>query len=131
MYLPSFQLNIKLPNQYLIMNRILKLSTIVFFLIVAVACGKKMTFEEQITNDVVSKMGTGICDSIPAGSTIKNVKIGEITPIGETGLVDVSLEFDFEKDQTTTHKKGAVLYSKQGSTYYLEALGGCEYDRKK
>lgn len=93
-------------------------------------CGSDVSFPDQIKNDVVSKMGTGICDSIPAGSVIKNVVVGEITPIERTPLIDVAIEYDFECNNETTHKSGAVLYSKQGSTYYLEALGGCEYSRK-
>lgn len=113
------------------MKRTLKLLTLGLIASLSYSCGETKTFEQQITDDVVSKMGTGICDSIPNGANITNVKIGEIVPIGETGLIDVSLEFDYEINQKTTHKKEAVLYSKAGNSYRLEALGGCDYERAK
>lgn len=96
-----------------------------------IACSGAGGFEGQIIKDVTSKMGTGICDSIPAGSVIKNVQVGEIVPIGETGLIDVTIEFDFENSGQTRHYEGALLYSKAGSRYFLEALGGCDYERER
>lgn len=92
------------------------------------SCGKKLSFEEQIVQDVSSKMGTGICEGIPAGATISNVEVGEIVPIGETGLIDVTIDFDYSQGGSTEHHHGAVLYSKQGSRYSLQALGGCDWE---
>lgn len=113
------------------MKKGLKASLMIIAIGTFCGCGKKMTFEEQIANDVSTKMGTGICESIPKGSTISNVKVGEIAPIGDTGLIDVSLAFDYENGGEKKHHESAVLYSKQGSRYDLEALGGCDYKRKR
>ena len=89
------------------------------------------SFEDQIKNDITSKMGTGICDSIPGGSVISNIKVGEIVDIGMDGMTDVSIEFDYEKDGITKHHTGAMLYLKKGSSYKLGALGGCDWEMKQ
>lgn len=89
------------------------------------------SFEDQIRNDITSKMATGICDSIPKGAVISNIKIGEIVDIGIDGMTDVSIEFDYEANGTTKHHTSAMLYLKQGNTYKLGVLGGCEYEMKK
>lgn len=87
------------------------------------------SFEDQIKNDVSTKMPSGICDSIPEGSAISNIKVGEIVDIGLQGMTDVSIEFDYESDGVKKHHSSAMLYIKNGSSYKLAALGGCEYER--
>ena len=98
------------------------------------SCGKKITFEEQIEKDVYEKISSGYCESdkIAKDAEIKNLQIGEITPIGDTGMIDVSLEFDVVgPDGTEQHIKKAMLY--------LEPLSGgrktlavfCDYDYRE
>lgn len=97
------------------------------------ACDKKMTFEEQIEQDVYEKIAKGYCasDSIAKDSEIKNLQIGEITPIGETGMIDVSLEFDVvSSDGTEKHMKDAMLYLENGSGKKMLAVF-CDYDYRE
>jgi len=98
-----------------------------------VSCGKKMTFEEQIKQDVYEKISAGYCeaDSIPRASEIKNFQIGEITPIGKTGMIDVSLEFDLiHSDSSKKHIKDAMLYLENGGSKKILAIF-CDYDYRK
>ncbi|MFK7908914.1 MAG: hypothetical protein AB8B69_27545 [Chitinophagales bacterium] len=85
------------------------------------------SFDDQIINDVEHNMGTGICENIPEGSLISNVKVGEITPIGDSGLIDVSVEFDYFIKTEKNHHKGALLYSLIDNNRKLESIGGCDY----
>lgn len=97
------------------------------------SCGKKMTFKEQITQDVYQKISAGYCesDSIAKNSEIKNLQIGEITPIGDTGMIDVSLEFDVvNSGGTQKHVKDAMLYLKNGKGKKILAIFG-DYDYRK
>ena len=87
-----------------------------------------ISFEDQIKNDITSKMTTGICDSIPKGAVISNIQVGEIVDIGLEGMTDVSIEFDYEHNGEQKHHSAAMLYIKSGSSYKLAALGGCEYE---
>lgn len=103
---------------------------IVINLVLTNSCGKKMTFEEQIEQEVYEKISAGYCisDSIPKDSEIKNFQLGEITPIGETGLIDVSLEFDVANSNgTEKHMKKAMLYLETGSNKKMLAVF-CDYD---
>ncbi len=93
------------------------------------SCGDGMTFNDQITNDIKTKMGTGICKDIPSGSIISNIKIGEIVPIEGLGT-DVTIEFDYEVNGETKHHSSALLYVNNGSSKKLGAIGGCEYEMK-
>jgi len=99
------------------------------------SCGKKMTFEEQIKQDVYEKISAGYCesDSIAKDSKIKNFQIGEITPIGETGMIDVSLEFDVvNSGGTEKHVKEAMLYLEKGNgEKMLAVFGDYDYREKK
>ena len=108
-----------------LLSNIISALTLVFLLS---SCGG-MTFNEQITNDIQTKMGTGICKDIPSGSAITNIKIGDIVPIEGLGT-DVSIEFDYEVNGETKHHTSALLYVKNGSGHKLGAIGGCEYDMK-
>ena len=97
------------------------------------SCGNKMTFEEQIEKDVFKKISAGYCesDSIPKNSEIKNFQLGEITPIGETGMIDVSLEFDVvNSDATEKHIKKAMLYLENRSGKKKLAVF-CDYDYRE
>ncbi len=97
------------------------------------SCGKKMTFEEQIEKDVYEKISTGYCenDSIPKDSDIKNFQLGEITPIGKTGMIDVSLEFDVVySDGSEKHMKKAMLYLENGTGEKMLAVF-CDYDYRE
>lgn len=97
------------------------------------SCGKKLTFEEQIEQDVYEKISAGYCesDSIAKNSEIKNLQIGEITPIGDTGMIDVSLEFDIaNSDGTVNHMKKAMLYLENGRGKKMLAVF-CDYDYRE
>ena len=97
------------------------------------SCGKKMTFEEQIEQDVYEKISAGYCesDSIAKDSEIKNFQIGEITPIGETGMIDVSLEFDVvNSDGAEKHVEYAMLYLENESGNKMLAVFG-DYDYRE
>ena len=104
--------------------------TLIFLLttliICLTACGG-MTFEEQIINDLSTKLPSGDCDDYPKGTVISNIKVGEIVDIGLDGMTDVSYELDYEIDGVTKHKNGAMLYLKRGSKYQL-AVMGCKSD---
>lgn len=106
--------------------RVLIIGLISFFLF---QC-EGTSFNDQIIGDVTSKMATGICDSIPRGSTITNVLVGEIVDIGLQGMTDVSIEFDYETNGNKKHHSSALLYIKKGSSYKLAAIGGCEFEMK-
>jgi len=95
------------------------------------ACGSKMTFEDQIKKDIYDKISSGYCeaDNISKDAEIKNLKIGDITPIGDTGMIDVALEFDMvNSDGTEQHMEEAMLYleSKKGGRKMLAVF--CDYD---
>lgn len=49
-----------------------------------------MTFEEQIINDLSTKLPSGTCEGYPQGTIITNIKIGKIVDIGLDGMTDVS-----------------------------------------
>lgn len=107
----------------------LKISCILSLGLILVSCGGQ-SFEEQIKNDISSKMATGICKEIPKGATISNIVVGEIVDIGLEGMTDVTIEFDHEIDGVKKHHESAILYIKRGSSYTLAVLGGCEYKMK-
>ncbi len=95
------------------------------------SCGKKMTFEDQIKKDVYEKIASGYCvgDKIAKDTEIKNFKIGEITPIGDTGMIDVALEFDIiGSDGTEQHMEKAMLYLENGSDERKKLAIFCDYD---
>ena len=94
------------------------------------SCGKKMTFEDQIKQDVYEKIASGYCetDKIGKDAEIKNLQIGEITPIGDTGMIDVSLEFDVtDIDGVEKHIIDSMLYLKKGNSKEVLAIF-CDYD---
>lgn len=94
------------------------------------SCGNKMTFKDQVKQDVYEKISSGYCenDSIAKEADIKNLQIGEITPIGETGMIDVSLEFDvIESDGNKRHMEKAMLYLENGNGKRILAVF-CDYD---
>lgn len=86
-----------------------------------------MTFEEQIINDLSTKLPSGTCEGFPKGTIISNIKVGKITDIGLDGMTDVSYELDYEINGVKEHKTGAMLYLKRGSRYKL-AVMGCASD---
>ena len=103
---------------------------IVFTLVILSSCGKNLTFEEQIKQDITEKIASGFCvsDEIAKSAEIKNIIIGEITPIGDTGMIDVALEFDVvNTDGTEKHITDAMLYLENGSENKKLAIF-CDYD---
>lgn len=94
-----------------------------------IACSSQ-SFEDQIKNDLSTKLPSGICDSIPKGAIITNITIGDIVDIGLQGMTDVSYELDYEANGINKHHKSALLYIKTGSNYKLASIGGCEYEMK-
>jgi hypothetical protein len=98
------------------------------------SCGSNMTFEEQIKQDVYEKISSGYCeaDKIAKDAEIKNLQIGEITPIGDTGMIDVSLDFDVvDSDGTERHVKEAMLYLENSNGGRKMLAIFCEYDYRK
>ncbi len=113
---------------------------VIYSLLIALAvmfissCDKKMTFEDQIKQDVYEKISSGYCesDNIAKDAEIKNFQIGEITPIGDTGMIDVSLEFDVvDSDGTEQHMEKAMLYleNERGGDKILAIF--CDYDYRE
>jgi hypothetical protein len=96
----------------------------VFYLM---GCTSGMTFEEQIINDLATKLPSGTCDGYPKGTKISNIKVGEIVDIGIDGMTDVSYELTYEIDGVKRDTSSAMLYLKIGSTYKL-AVMGCDSD---
>lgn len=91
------------------------------------SCSPGMTFEEQIINDLATKLPSGTCEGYPKGTKITNIKVGEIVDIGLDGMTDVSYELDYEINGEVKHKSSAMLYLKRGSKYEL-AVMGCDSD---
>ena len=92
-----------------------------------IGCSSGTTFEEQIINDLATKLPSGTCEGYPKGTIISNIEVGEIVDIGIDGMTDVSYELDYEIDGIKNHKSGAMLYLKKGSNYKL-AVMGCDSD---
>jgi len=92
-----------------------------------IGCSSGMTFEEQIKNDLSTKLPTGTCDGYPKGTIISNIKLGEIVDIGLNGMTDVSYSLTFEIDGVKKDTSSAMLYLKRGSKYKL-AVMGCDSD---
>ncbi|WP_157821932.1 hypothetical protein [Tenacibaculum sp. Bg11-29] len=113
------------------MKKIVYSLMIVLFIMFANSCGKKMTFEDQIKKDVYEKISNGYCKAkkIAKNAKIKNLTIGEITPIGDTGMIDVSLEFDvIDSEGVEQHIKEAMLYlEKENKSRKMLAIF-CDYD---
>lgn len=87
-------------------------------------------FSEQVTYDVSNHLNTGICDDIPQGASISNIEIGDISPIPDMSMVDVSVAFDYQHGGAVKRHSTALLYLETGQTYRLAAIGGCEYGRR-
>lgn len=111
-------------------SKMIKIKPILALVLLLTACQNKVSFEEQIVNDLKTKVPTGICDSIPQGAVISNIVVGEVVDIGVQGMTDVSYELDYEVDGVKKHHKAALLYLKNGSNYKLAAMGGCEFQLK-
>lgn len=96
-----------------------------------ISCSPKTSFEDQIVNDIKTKIPSGICKEFPKGTILSNIKVGEIVDIGLNGMTDVTYEFDYEISGEKKHKKSALLYLKSGSTYRLASMGSdCDYELK-
>ncbi len=101
---------------------------LLLLLFVFLACGgKRLSFEELVVQDVTTKMGNGICDSIPVGAKIVDVKIGAIHPIENLGLIDVDVSFNYTINNKKNDYSTALLYSDNGGEKKLEAIGGCRF----
>lgn len=90
-------------------------------------CSPSITFEEQIINDLSTKLPSGTCDGYPKGTKISNVKVGEIVDIGIDGMTDVSYTLTYEINGVKKDTTSAMLYLKRGSSYVL-AVMGCDSD---
>lgn len=119
-------MNQKLPKMKTILSTL-------FLSFLLCACGQKMTFEEQIINDIETKIPSGICDKFPKGTVLSNIKVGEIVDIGLDGMTDVSYEFDYTiAGAETKHEKSALLYLKRGNSYVLASMGSdCDFEFKQ
>ena len=96
--------------------------------------GSQQSFQDQIEKDVYEKIASGYCESkqIAKDAQVKNLQVGEITPIGETGMIDVSLEFDIvNKDGSQEHMTQAMLYLEQGNGGRKMLAIFCDYDYRK
>jgi outer membrane lipoprotein-sorting protein len=104
-------------------------SALALLAILSAACGPAMTFEEQIINDLQTKIPSGICEKFPKGTVLSNVQVGEIVDIGLDGMTDVSYEFDYEINGESGHEEGAMLYLKRGNRYVLASMGSdCDFE---
>ena len=92
-----------------------------------VGCSSGMTFEEQIINDLSTKLPSGTCDGYPKGTIISNIKVGDIVDIGLDGMIDVSYSLSYEIEGIKKDTSSAMLYLKRGSRYKL-AVMGCDAD---
>ncbi|MBK8393498.1 MAG: hypothetical protein IPL23_31400 [Saprospiraceae bacterium] len=90
-------------------------------------CSSGMTFEEQIINDLTTKLPSGTCDNYPKGTIISNIKVGKIVDIGLDGMTDVSYTLTYEINGIKKDTTSAMLYLKRGSRYKL-AVMGCDSD---
>ena len=108
-----------------------KLFLVLILGVTLVSCGQKMSFEDQIMNDIKTKIPSGICKEFPKGTVLSNIEIGEIVDIGLNGMTDVSYEFDYEINGEKKHKESALLYIKTGNSYKLASMGSdCDYELK-
>ncbi len=103
------------------------ISVIILSLGLLIACSPSMSFEEQIINDLSTKLPSGTCDGYPKGTIISNIKVGEIVDIGLDGMTDVSYTLTYEIDGIKKDTSSAMLYLKRGSKYHL-AVMGCDSD---
>jgi len=92
-----------------------------------IGCSPGMTFEEQIINDLSTKLPSGTCDGYPKGTIISNIKVGDIVDIGIEGMTDVSYSLTYEINGVKKDTSSAMLYLKRGSKYNL-AVMGCDSD---
>lgn len=109
-----------------------KISNLLFSLLavaIIYACGNKLTFKEQIAQDVYEKIAKGYCtkEEIPKEAEVTNLKVGEITPIGDTGMIDVALEYDVTANGETRHITDAMLYLETKNGGKMLAIF-CDYD---
>ena len=102
---------------------IILLTSVFYFM----GCSPGMTFEEQIINDLSTKLPSGTCEGYPKGTIISNIKVGNIVDIGIDGMTDVSYELEYEIDGVKKDTSSAMLYLKTGSKYVL-AVMGCKSD---
>lgn len=91
------------------------------------SCTQGMTFEEQIINDLSTKLPSGTCDGYPKGTIISNIEVDKIVDIGLNGMTDVSYSLTYEINGVKKDTSSAMLYLKRGSKYIL-AVMGCESD---
>jgi len=105
-------------------NYLIILLAVTFYFI---GCSSGMTFEEQIINDLSTKLPSGTCDGYPKGTIISNVIVGKIVDIGIDGMTDVSYQLTYENNGVKKDTSGAMLYLKRGSKYKL-AVMGCDSD---
>ena len=87
------------------------------------SCSEKITFEEQILNDIKTRIPSGICSDIPKGTELLNIKVKDITDIGDLGMTDVTYQYEYIKDGETIEVNSAMLYIFDGETYTLASLG--------
>ncbi len=105
-----------------------KITFILLTGIIIASCSSSMTFEEQIFNDIKTKIPSGICEEFPKGTILTNIQVGEIVDIGIDGMTDVTYEFDYEIKGVKKHKKSALLYIKTGNKYTLASMGSdCDF----
>jgi len=100
---------------------------IILFGAILAGCSAGMTFEEQIINDLSTKLPSGTCDGYPKGTIISDIKVGKIVDIGLDGMTDVSYSLTYEIDGVKKDTSSAMLYLKHGSSYKL-AIMGCASD---
>ncbi len=86
---------------------------LLFTLFSLISCSSGMTFEEQIINDLSTKLPSGTCDGYPKGTIISNIQISEIVDIGLDGMTDVSYKLTYEIDGVKKDTSSAMLYLKE------------------
>ena len=108
-----------------VMKHVFNLIPVLFLM---VSCNRStLTFEDQIIEDVQTYAPTGICDNIPAGSDIRDIRIGTISNLEETGLIRVRVDFDVVSGSLVQRITETMLYTQHGQAYNLESMSGCRY----
>ncbi len=109
------------------MKQKLLLIGIILFTILSYSCGKKLSFEEQLINDISKIDRIRACNNVPEGAKITNVTFDDLRPTPGTNMYVVWVEYDYTISGDTTHIKNSYVYFKHGESYdFSKVVGGCD-----
>jgi hypothetical protein len=99
------------------------------FIIVAIGCVEKKTFEDQVKEDLMKSVKAKKCELISESAVLSNIVVGAVTPIGDTGLIDVETSFDYKDGNASGHLNWALLYvAANGGDKVLREVGSCKVE---